>query len=121
MELVSSSNARRAMEIPLFLAIPILVAYVLALEMSRETLDILVEDKSIVTDGDPSEPSDKWLIYTPDEVFTVAGDWTRGEFFAGERYSELKQGKGYRVEVAGWRVPAINWYRKIVRVERTVQ
>jgi hypothetical protein len=119
MQFEVGSNTRRAVEIPLLIALPLLAGYVLALELSRDTLDIVVEDKNIVTNGDPSEPSDKWLVYAPDEVFTVAGDWTRGEFFAGQRFSELKPGNAYRVEVVGWRVPAINWYRKIVRAEHT--
>lgn len=117
MELGGVSSAGRAVKIPLLFAIPLFAGYVFILELSRDTLDIVVEDKNIVTGGDPSEPSDKWLVYTSNEVFTVAGDWTRGEFFAGRRFSELKPGNTYRVEVAGWRVPAINWYRKIVRVE----
>lgn len=121
MELGDGSNTRRAVEIPLFFAIPLLAGYGLALELSRDSLEIVVKDKNIVTDSDPSELSDRWLVYTPDEVFTVAGDWTRGEFFAGQRFSDLKPGNAYRVEVAGWRVPAINWYRKIVRVEPIAQ
>ena len=84
--------------------IEILAAYVVALELSRDTLDILVEDKNVVMGSeDSSDPSSKWLVYTSNEVFTVAGDWTRGEFYAGERFGELKPGNAYRVQVAGWR------------------
>lgn len=121
MQFEVGSNTRRAVEIPLLIALPLLAGYVLALDVSRDTLDIVAEDKNIVTNGDPSELVDKWLVYAPDEVFTVAGDWTRGEFFAGQRFSELKPGNAYRVEVVGWRVPAINRYRKIVRAEHTAR
>ena len=115
---IGRGSGSKAIEIPLLVIVPMLAAYVVALELSRDTLDIVVEDKNVVMGSeDSSDPSSKWLVYTSNEVFTVGGDWTRGEFYAGERFGELKPGNAYRVQVAGWRVPPINWYRKIVRIE----
>jgi hypothetical protein len=116
---IGRGSGSKAIEIPFLVIVPILAAYVMALELSRDTLDIVVEDKNVVMGSeDASDTSSKWLVYTSTEVFTVAGDWTRGEFYAGERFAELEPGRAYRVQVAGWRVPPINWYRKIVRIEQ---
>ena len=116
---IERGSVSKAIEIPLLAIVPILAGYIAALELSRDTLDIVVEDKNVVMGSeDSSDPSSKWLVYTSDEVFTVAGDWTRGEFYAGDRFAELEPGRAYRVQVAGWRVPPVNWYRKIVRIEQ---
>ena len=109
----------KAVQVPLLVIAPLLVIYVVALELSRETIDIVVEDKNMVATagaaGDP--PTDRWLIYTAGETFSVGGDWTRGELYAGKRYGELKPGRAYRVRVAGWRIPLLDWYRTIVGIE----
>lgn len=111
----------KAIKIPALIAIPLLLAHEGAYLTSYETITIQVEDKNTVF-GQNTAPADgytphNWLVYTPDEVFQVSADWRRQEFMAAERYHSLKPGRSYRVEVAGWRMPAVNWYRNIVRVE----
>ena len=71
---IGRGSGSKGIEIPLLVIVPMLAAYVVALELSRDTLDIVVEDKNVVMGSeDSSDPSSKWLVYTSNEVFTVAG------------------------------------------------
>ena len=113
----------KVIKIPALAAIPMLLAHEAAYLTSYETLTIQVEDKNSVFDDRNADPRDgytpiNWLVHTPGETFKVGVDWRRGEFAMAERYHALKPGGTYRVEVAGWRVPALNWYRNIVRIEQ---
>ena len=111
----------KAFAMPALVAVPMVLTYLGAYQLSYETTEITVEDKNTVFDQntapDEGYKPHNWMVYTPDEVFTVTNDWTRGELAASERYHALKVGETYRVRVAGWRVPAVNWYRNILRIE----
>lgn len=111
----------KTVKIPTLIALPLAAAYVGAYQLSYETVTVTVEDKNTVFDQnaapDEGYAPQNWLIYTPSEVFKVSANWTHGEFSAAERYHALKVGQTYSVRVAGWRVPALNWYRDIVEIE----
>ena len=112
-----------ALKIPALAAVPLLLAHEALYLTTYETVTLQIEDKNTVFAQEPA-PSDgytpvNWLVYTPDEVFRVSADWRRLEFRSAERYHSLKQGNSYKVMVAGWRIPELNWYRNIVRVEPT--
>ena len=87
-----------------------------------ETIIIEVGQRNTIFKSDHSDPSEgylpvNWQIHTEGETFRVSPDWRRGEFAAGERYHSLKTGQTYRVRVAGWSLPFINWHRNIVNIE----
>jgi hypothetical protein len=111
--------------IPSFAAVPLGVAYVAAYLASIETIEVVVEDKSAGRHhrameqspfGPAISPGATFLVYSTDEVFTVDRDYLFFEFASAERYSSMKVGQRYTVTVAGWRIPALHWYRNIVRV-----
>lgn len=113
----------QAFKVPSLVAALLLVGHEGAYLTTYETITIEVQDKNTVFAQDDAADGytpHNWLVYTPDEVFRVARDWRRGEYRVAERYHALKVGRTYRVEVAGWRVPEINWYRNIVSVEEAV-
>jgi hypothetical protein len=88
-----------------------------------ETITIEVAQRNTIFKSDHADPSEgylpiNWQIHTAEETFRVSPDWRRGEFAAAERYHSLKAGQTYRVRVAGWSLPFINWHRNIVNVER---
>jgi hypothetical protein len=117
---------RDAVKVPLYLAIPLMLAYVAAYLVSMETIEIHVEDKSAGRHpraldeygGPPLAPGMAFLIYTEGEVFQVGRVVFLLEFQPAERYHQLKVGQRYRVTVAGWRVPELHWYRNIIGIER---
>jgi hypothetical protein len=110
-----------ALKIPALVAVPLLLGHEAAYLTTYETATVVVEDKNTVFAQEPAPTEGytpvNWLVYTPDEVFRVSADWRRGEFKSAERYHSLKAGRSYQILVAGWRIPELNWYRNIVRVE----
>jgi hypothetical protein len=111
--------------IPSFAAVPLLVAYVVAYFASIETIEVVVEDKSAGRHhrameqspfGPAMSPGATFLVYSADEVFKVDTDYLFFEFASAERYNSMNVGQRYTVTVAGWRIPALHWYRNIVRV-----
>ena len=112
----------RTFKIPAFAGLLILAAHEVAYLTTYDTIDLTVSDKNtIYEDGNPY-PADgykpiNWQVHTNQETFRVDPDWRRGEFAAAERYHALKPGQSYRVQVAGWSIPSINWHRNIVRIE----
>lgn len=112
-------------KIPLYVAVPAMILYVVAYLFSVETIEIVVEDKSAgrhpraldQVGSPPLAPTMAFLIYTDNEVFHVDTAHFFLEFTPAERYHALKVGQRYRVTVAGWRVPVLHWYRNIIRIE----
>lgn len=103
-------------------ALLLIVFHKIAYLLTYETLTIEVAQRNTVFTSDHSDPSEgylpvNWQIHTAEETFRVSPDWRRGEFAAAERYHSLKAGQTYRVTVAGWSLPLINWHRNIVNIE----
>ena len=103
-------------------ALALLIVHEVAYLTTYEIITIAVVEKStIFKEGDP-RPLDgykpiNWQVHTADETFRISPDWRRGEFAAAERYHSLAPGRTYRVKVAGWSLPFINWHRNIVHIE----
>lgn len=99
-------------------AIPFMLACGIAYHASAEVIEITVTDK--VEDVEPSTddepPQARLLVYTDRGVFKVGWEPLYLDFRPAERYRALEIGQRYRVRVAGWRVPATNWYRRIVSI-----
>ena len=78
-----------------------------------ETIKITVVDKEFTRHG----YSGKYLIFTKNEVFQITDSMLRMKFRSSDRYSKLKIGKTYIVDVIGWRVPLFSAYRNIINVK----
>ena len=103
-------------------ALMIVASHEIAYLATYETINIEVTKKNTIYRSDHSNPLEgylpiNWQVHTTEETFRVSPDWRRGEFAAAERYHSLKAGETYRVRVAGWSLPFINWHRNIVLVE----
>jgi hypothetical protein len=115
----------KVVRVPAALAVPLVAAYVIAFTLSIETIEVVVEDKSAGRHhravehaplGPGIAPGVTFLVYSEQEVFKVDTAYLFLDFAPAERYHSMKIGQRYQVTVAGWRVPALHWYRNIVRV-----
>lgn len=105
-------------------ALTIVAIHEIAYLTTYETITIEVAKRNTIFKSEHSDPSEgylpiNWQIHTAEETFRVSPDWRRGEFAAAERYHSLEAGQTYRVRVAGWSLPFINWHRNIVHIEGT--
>jgi hypothetical protein len=103
-------------------ALVMLITHEVAYLTTYETITVVVAEKSTIFKTDDPNPLDgytpiNWQVHTVSETFRVSPDWRRCEFDAAERYHALSPGQTYRVKVAGWSLPFINWHRNIVHVE----
>lgn len=69
-----------------------------------------VEDKESVTTQDGHE----YRVYTTQGTFKVADSWVHPRFNSSEVYGRLKDGRSYRCEVYGWRVPVLSQFKNIL-------
>lgn len=93
---------------------------------SWTTTNITVIDKGVTiemkTSGDEKQHTSKsntvYLIFTGEgEPFKLENDTLLWQFVAAEQYGQLKIGKKYTVDVIGWRVPWLGWFRRITSVK----
>lgn len=106
--------------IPIFLFIIIgaMVIYPICKYSSKETIEITVSDKERITTGSGKNLESKYLIYTNREVLENTDAMLFGKFNSSDIQNQLKVGKTYKVEVVGWRVPFLSWYRNVVAVKK---
>jgi hypothetical protein len=110
----------KAIRVPTLVALPLLAGYVLAYYASAEVVHLRIEDKSAgwghSRTPQQGSPTVQFLVYTDRGVFQVGREPLFLEFSNAERYHALEKGASYRVLVAGWRAPFINWYPNIIRI-----
>jgi hypothetical protein len=66
--------------------------------------------------------NDKYLIFTKlnngnVRVFENTDNLLRGKFNSSDLYAKIQQGKEYRFETCGWRIPFLSMYENIIRAE----
>jgi|AntRauTorckE6833_2_1112554.scaffolds.fasta_scaffold00366_6 hypothetical protein len=61
--------------------------------------------------------SDKYLVFTEDEVFENTDSIPFLKFASSDLYNDLKVDGEYKVKVAGWRIPVFSMYRNIISIE----
>jgi len=71
-------------------------------------LERIVESQSMTS---------KYLVFTDNEVFENTDSWLYLKFSSSDLYAKLKEGKTYRVKVAGWRIPFLSWYKNIIEIK----
>lgn len=81
--------------------------------VTSETIQVTVNDKERITDGENS----KYLVYTDKEVFKNVDDYSFLKFNSSDVQNDLKIGETYTVKVCGVRWPFMSWYRNIVKIE----
>lgn len=104
----------------LFIIIGALVIYPICKYSSKETIEITVSDKERITTGSGEHLQSKYLIYTNREVLENTDAMLFWKFNSSDIQNQLKVGKTYKVEVVGWRVPFLSWYRNVVAVKKVV-
>lgn len=85
--------------------------------VSSDTIEITIESKERVVTGSGDSISSKYLIYTDKGVFECTDSWLFFKFNSSDIYSKLKDGKTYKVHVAGWRIQFFSSYKNIISIE----
>lgn len=60
--------------------------------------------------------TDTYLVFTDKGVYQVSDSWLRGQVRSSDLWGSLKEGKRYRIDYFGWRVPLFSWYPTIYDV-----
>lgn len=84
---------------------------------SSESIDITIRDKERITTGVGENISSKFIIYTEGEVFENTDSFIFFKFNSADFQNTLEVGKTYEVEVAGWRIPVLSYYRNITKIK----
>ncbi|MDO8650006.1 MAG: hypothetical protein Q7K33_01720 [Candidatus Berkelbacteria bacterium] len=96
------------------LIIFMLVGLPIGERMSATTVTITVDRRERVNNQDSSY----YLVWSSEgETFKCSDAWLFGKFNSSDVYGQLKEGRQYKVLVAGWRIPIFSSYRNIIRIE----
>lgn len=96
----------------IFILVPIFGVKIYKSTCTKDDITITVIEKQRIS----SEKSSKYLIFTENEVFENTDVLLLGKFNSSDLYGKFKAGDTYQVQVIGWRVPFMSWYRNIVRI-----
>jgi hypothetical protein len=109
---------QKHIKLPGLVGILLLLIHSLAYYASAEVVEIRIEDKAAGFDlpSQNGSPQVLFLVFTDRGVFNVGWEPLFLDFRAAERYHALEVGKRYSALVAGWRIPATNWYPRIVGI-----
>lgn len=77
---------------------------------TQESVVATVEEKERIQYGESS----KYLIFTDSETFENTDTIFYLKYSSSDFYRELDEGKTYRLDVYGWRIPFLSQYRNIV-------
>lgn len=97
----------------ILLVVGLIFAYPIAYWSSAETKTITVKEKERINDSEDSY----YLIYCEEGEFTNEDSWLFWKWNSSEVYSDLEEGKTYKVRVAGWRWNFGSWYENIISIE----
>lgn len=73
-----------------------------------------VTDKQSITVSTGNGATNKYLIFTENEVFKNTDTIWYWKWNSSDFYREIKVGETYNFRVYGWRVPFISWYKNII-------
>lgn len=62
----------------------------------------------------------KYMVFTPNETFENTDVLIFGKLNSSDLYGNMKEGATYKADVAGLRIPLLNWHRNIIRFEEVV-
>jgi hypothetical protein len=79
----------------------------------RNTVTDTVTKRERVQDGDTS----RYLVFGENEVYQNTDSLWLGKFNSSDFYRDIKPEHTYKLEVTGWRVPLMSWYRNIVKYD----
>lgn len=85
---------------------------------AKDTVTFTVTDKERVHHY---KGSSYYLVFTDGEVFKNDDQWYLGKFRSSDLQGQLKEGKTYRANVCGWRIPLLSEYRNIISAEEVAQ
>ena len=94
----------------LVLILLLLSSPVIIYRASSDVVEVTINDKERVVDGDDS----KYLVFTDSEVFQNVDSWIYLKFNSSDYYNDIQVGGSYELQVAGWRIPFLSRYRNIV-------
>lgn len=77
-----------------------------------EWIDITVKEKERVVGGSGG----KYLVFTDNEVFQNTDSWWYWKFNSADFYSDIEEGKDYKVRAYGFRIPFLSKYRNIIEI-----
>jgi hypothetical protein len=66
------------------------------------------------------EEGAKYMVFTPNETFENTDVLIFGKLNSSDLYGNMKEGATYKADVAGLRIPLLNWHRNIIRVQEVV-
>ena len=82
--------------------------------LTKDTATFKVVSKERIVESRGEGVSSKYLVFTDGEVFKNTDCLVLWKFGSSDLQGELREGKTYRAEVYGWRIPFLSWYRNIV-------
>ena len=77
---------------------------------NKQTITVTINEKVVKN----SKNESRYLLFTDKEVLENRDMWLRGKFNSSDLQSELKVGHTYEMEVVGYRVRMLSWYRNIL-------
>lgn len=77
---------------------------------TKDTVTVTVTDKERIGDRDSS----RYLIFTDRGTFENTDTLWYWKFNSSDVYGKLKKGQKYTMNVYGWRVPFLSWYKNII-------
>lgn len=86
------------------------------IERTTATVEFTVKEKECVMDD--SANSNKYLIFTENEVFENTDSYYHNKFDSSDLQGYLEVGKKYKCEVFGERNPRWSWYRNLTACEK---
>jgi len=103
-----------------FFGVFILIATIIGLSIVKnltiETVSITVLEKERIVENDDGNISSKYLVFTDAEVFENTDTIFHFKFNSSDIQRDLRINETYTVEVVGFRVPFLSWYRNIIRI-----
>lgn len=94
------------------------VTLILAVLYGIVYLNSEVPERMTVTDKEriTSSEESKYLVWSTEETFEITDTVLFWRFNSSDLYGSLEIGKKYCMNVAGWRVPILSWYRNIIEI-----
>lgn len=85
--------------------------------VSRDSVTITITDKERIVTGSGDSLSSKYLVHGENETFQNSDCWLLFKFDSSDVQRDLKVGGTYTIDVYGWRIPFLSWYRNIIEIE----
>jgi len=87
---------------------------------TKEEVTFTINKSERVTTGSGDSLSSKYLIFTENEVFENSDTLWYMKWNSSDLYAKMVEGKRYKAEVYGFRIPFISSYRNIISLREVV-